>query len=121
MSSIELSATLARVARLPFAPVSALTQETSLRRLRGIIRLVVVLSSALALSGVVERANAQTTYTCSTATPSANCAMTIPGGNGDTTTNPAQVSSSTMTVSGATGPVASVQVVLQGVTTSTAK
>ena len=118
MSSIELSATLARVARLPFAPVSALTQETSLRRLRGIVRLAIAVSSALALSGVVQRASAQT-FSCSSATPSTNCAMTIAGGT-VSSTSPAGLSSSTMTVSGATGPVASVQVVLQGVTSSIA-
>ncbi len=45
--------------------------------------------------------------------------MTIAGGT-VSSTSPAGLSSSTMTVSGATGPVASVQVVLQGVTSSIA-
>jgi hypothetical protein len=74
----------------------------------------------LALSGAAGRAGAQATFTCSTATPNSNCAMAIPGGSSGTTTNPAGLSSSTLTVSGATGPVASVQVVLEGVTSSTA-
>jgi hypothetical protein len=65
-------------------------------------------------------AHAQTTFTCSTATPSSNCAMAIAGSATGTTTTPAGLSSSYLTVSGATGPVASVQVVLNGVTSSVA-
>jgi hypothetical protein len=122
MSATKCSAKLPGVARLSFAPVSALTQESSLRRLRGITRLAIVVGSALALSGVVERASAQSTYSCSSATPSTNCAMSIAGGTdaSSTTTTPAGLTSSTLTVSGATGPVASVKVVLQGVQSSTA-
>jgi hypothetical protein len=74
----------------------------------------------LALSGAAEQAGAQTTFTCSTATPSNNCAMAITGSATGTTTTPAGLSSSYLTVSGATGPVTSVQVVLNGVTSSVA-
>ena len=73
----------------------------------------------LALAGAAVRAGAQTIYTCSTATPSSNCALAVAGGTVSATT-PAGLSSSTLTVSGATGPISSVQLVLQGVTSSIA-
>ena len=72
----------------------------------------------LALSGAAVPASAQVTYTCSTATPSANCALAIPGGSTGSTATPAGLASSTMTVSGATGPISSIKLVLQGVTSS---
>jgi hypothetical protein len=106
---------LARVVRPPFAPISSLSSQRASRlrkpRLAGI---AAGLAAALALAGASVSAAAQTTYTCSTATPSTNCAVNIPGGNAATTV------ASTLTVSGASGPVASVQVVLNGVTTSAA-
>ena len=110
----------ARAARPQFVSIPALTLRSSLRRLRGNVAPLVVLAAALALSGGVERASAQSTFTCSTATPSTNCAMATAGGT-ETSTNPASLTSSTMTVSGATGPIAGIQVVLQGVTSSIAR
>jgi len=75
---------------------------------------LVLAMTALCLSW----AGAQTTFTCSTATPSANCALSIPGGDQTLSVPPAYAAanSSTLTVSGATGPIASVKVVLLGVT-----
>ncbi len=124
MSFIQQFPMPAAVARLKGGPAPCPTFRSPIRLLCGnSTRLAVVLCSVLALSGVAARAGAQTTYTCSTATPSSNCALSIPGG--DSITNPppaaAASNSSTLTVSGATGPVTSVKVVLQGVTSSIAK
>ena len=46
----------ARAARPQFVSIPAPTLRSSLRRLRGVVRLAIVVGSALALSGVVERA-----------------------------------------------------------------
>jgi hypothetical protein len=81
-----------------------------------------LISLVLAMTALLlSWAGAQTTFTCSTATPSANCALSIPGGDQTLSVPPAYAAanSSTLTVSGATGPIASVKVVLLGVTSST--
>ncbi len=85
----------------------------------GLLVAVAMGLALLALSGIAAPAGAQTIYTCSSATPSSNCALTVAGGTVSATT-PAGLSSSTLTVSGATGPISSVQLVLQGVTSSIA-
>jgi CSLREA domain-containing protein len=104
---------------------SALTTASPRRLVRArfgvLVRALITGLALLALSGAAERAGAQT-YTCSTATPSSNCAIAIAGSPTGSTTSPPPTgtSSSYLTVSGATGPVASVQVVLDGVTSSVA-
>jgi CSLREA domain-containing protein len=123
MSSADRSAMPPRFVRLPFGPfVPALNARLPVRQVRAKLGLLIAALAAvpafLALSGAAEQAGAQTTFTCSTATPSNNCAMAITGSATGTTTTPAGLSSSYLTVSGATGPVTSVQVVLNGVTSS---
>jgi hypothetical protein len=125
MSFAERTAMPLGFSRVKFGSfVRALTNQP-LRVLRAEFGgLVVVLAMGLAflaLSCATERAGAQTTFTCSTATPSTNCALSIPGGDQTPNAPPAYAAanSSTLTVSGATGPVASIKVVLLGVTSST--
>ena len=119
MSSIQRLAMPTAIDRLKGSPSPGPIFRSSIRLLSGnSTRLAVVLCSVLALFGVAARAGAQTTYTCSTATPSSNCALAIAGSSTGSTTTPAGLSSSTMTVSGATGPISSIKVVLQGVTSS---
>ncbi len=74
-------------------------------------RLLTALAVLLALFGATRPADGQTTFTCSSATPSANCALSV-------TSTQTTASQSTLTVSGAPGPVATVQVELEGVTTN---
>ena len=75
------------------------------------LNLVSAPAAALLLGAGGLTASAQTTYTCSSATPSTNCALSV----SSTQTTSSQ---STLTVSGASGPVATVQVELEGVTTN---
>jgi hypothetical protein len=120
MSSSDLSSLRALAARSPYAPASSQASRSPVRPPGGnCVRTAVLIASAAVLCVFAGRADGQTTYTCSSATPSTNCALSIPGGT-TSGTSPAALSSSTLTVTGATGPVASVRIVLNGVTTSTA-
>lgn len=80
-------------------------------RLRTCFALITLI--ALSVFGQASRADAQTTYTCGNSGSDTNCRLGVIGGQ-------TTASSSTLNVSGATGPIASIKVVLNGVVSSIA-